>query len=206
MKQSSTAHYDETILARLRAPANAAQDGNSDAGGDDAATNGTPATSATEDDTGRRRSRRLLSKHDLHVINNELLRLDQHHDADYKLSDIEHLRHVLMTCYDQDLQICYQNEQAVINDTLDLNDLNQELCVFRNPKWISKADGTRGLPPATQKERDLWMEHWIDVYKSRTAAEKRADRFWQTNFPAKRHRFKEQKVRFADGTKTTSAH
>ena len=53
---------------------------------------------------------------------------------------------------------------------------------------------------------DLWMEHWIDVYKSRTAAEKRADRFWRTNFPAKRHRFKKQKVRFADGTKTTSAH
>ena len=41
---------------------------------------------------------------------------------------------------------------------------------------------------------------------SRTAAEKRADRFWRTNFPAKRHRFKKQKVRFADGTKTTSAH
>ena len=50
------------------------------------------------------------------------------------------------------------------------------------------------------------MEHWIDVYNSRTAAEKRADRFWRTNFPAKRHRFKKQKVRFADGTKTTSAH
>ena len=163
-------------------------------------------TSATEDSTGKRRSRRLLSKHDLHVINNELLRLDQHHDADYKLSDIEHLRHVLTTCYNQDLQICYENEQTVINDVLNLNDLNQELCVFRNPKWIYDADGTRRLPPATEKERDLWMEHWIDVYKSRTAAEKRADRFWRTNFPAKRHRFKKQKVRFADGTKTTSAH
>ena len=111
-----------------------------------------------------------------------------------------------MTCYNQDLQICYQNEQAVINDVLDLNDLNQELCVFRNPRWIYEADGTRRLPSATQKERDLWMEHWIDVYNSRTAAEKRADRFWRTNFPAKRHRFKKQKVRFADGTKTTSAH
>ena len=111
-----------------------------------------------------------------------------------------------MTCYNQDLQICYQNEQAVINDVLDLNDLNQELCVFRNPRWIYDADGTRRLPPATEKERDLWMEHWIDVYNSRTAAEKRADRFWRTNYPAKRHRFKKQKVRFADGTKTTSAH
>ena len=50
------------------------------------------------------------------------------------------------------------------------------------------------------------MEHWIDVYNSRTAAEKRADRFWRTNYPAKRLRFKKQKVRFADGTKTTSAH
>ena len=89
---------------------------------------------------------------------------------------------------------------------LDLNDLNQELCVFRNPKWIDEADGTRRLPPATQAERDLWMEHWIDVYNSRTAAEKRADKFWRTEFPAKRHRFKKQKVRFADGTKTTSAH
>ena len=37
VKQSSTAHYDETILARLRASADTAQDGNSDAG-DDAAT------------------------------------------------------------------------------------------------------------------------------------------------------------------------
>ena len=137
------------------APTNTVQDGNGDAGGDDAATDETPATSVTEDNTGTRRSRRLLSKHDLHVINNELLRLDQHHDADYKLSDIEHLRHVLMTCYNQDLQICYQNEQAVINDVLDLNDLNQELCVFHNPRWIYEADGTRRLPPATKKERDL---------------------------------------------------
>ena len=36
--------------------------------------------------------------------------------------------------------------------------------------------------------------------------EERADRFWRTEFPAKRHCFKKQKVRFADGTKTTSAH
>ena len=75
----------------------------------------------------------------------------------------------MLTCYNQDLQISYQNEQAVINDVLDLNDLNQELCVFRNPRWIYEADGTRRLPPATKKEQDLWMEHWIDVYNSRMA-------------------------------------
>ena len=79
--------------------------------------------------------------------------------------------------------------------------------MFCNPRRIYDADGTRRLPPDTKKEGfDLWMEHWIDVYNSRTAAEKRADRFWRTEFPAKRHRFKKQKVCFADGTKTTSAH
>ena len=112
-----------------------------------------------------------------------------------------------MKCYNQDLQISYQNEQTVISDVLDLNDLNQELHVFHNPRRTRDADGTRQLPPDDKKAGpDLWMEHWIDVYNSRTAAEKRADKFWRTEFPAKRHRFKKQKVRFADGTKTTSAH
>ena len=58
-----------------------------------------------------------------------------------------------MTCYNQDLQIGYQNEQTIISDVLDLNDPNQDLCVFRN--WIYDADGNRRLPPATKERLDL---------------------------------------------------
>ena len=98
IKQSSTAHYDETILKRLRAPVTKITE---PAPAADASP--LPA-SASNDKTAPRRSKRL-SQQDLHYLNQMLNTLDGGQDADTVLSDISHLRDVLYTTYNQDLAL-----------------------------------------------------------------------------------------------------
>ena len=116
IKSSSTALYDKGILARLRQPiiTEIIEDK------DDNDTAAQAAVAAAPDDAKVRRSRRLLSAQDIQYINQDLLRLDQHHHADAKLSNIDHLRDVLTTNYNQDLRIGYHQGHAVINDVIEL--------------------------------------------------------------------------------------
>ena len=117
VKQSSTAHYDETILERLRAPVTKITEPAPVADADPL-----PA-SASNDETAPRRSKRL-SQRDLHYLNQMLNTLDGGQDADTVLSDISHLRDVLYTTYNQDLALGYRDgdlTKLAITDVIDIN-------------------------------------------------------------------------------------
>ena len=111
IKQSSTAHYDTTVLDRLRGPT---------------ITDITePPSQTSRQDTAHtrvdtRRSKRLQSQ-DLNYINRKLDLLDNIDLADAILSDVAHLRDILITVHGQDLQLGYHKGHQVINDVIDLN-------------------------------------------------------------------------------------
>ena len=117
VKQSSTAHYDETILERLRAPVTTITEPAP------AADASPPPASASNDETAPRRSKRL-SQRDLHYLNQMLNTLDGGQDADTVLSDISHLRDVLYTTYNQDLALGHRDgdlTKLAITDVIDIN-------------------------------------------------------------------------------------
>ena len=97
-----------------------------------------------------------MSQQDIQCINQELLRLDQHHDADAKLLDIDHLRDILTTDYNQDLKIGYHEGHAIINDVIELEN------------------------NYTEANFDEWRQHWIDTYRAASSAPCRTVHFDKT--------------------------